>query len=479
MSALRLEVPEKLAPLLQPARYLGAHGGRGSAKSHFFAEKAVLRNYERPARGVCIREVQESIKDSVKALIEAKIQKLGLGGFYDITRDEIRGLNGSLMIFRGMQSYNAENIKSLEAFDWAWVEEAQTLSDISLRMLRPTLRKEGSEMWFSWNPRHDTDAVDKLLRGARRPKDAIVVESNWTDNPWFPEVLLREKDEDFANDPEMAEHVWNGGYEIVSEGAYYARLLIDAEREGRIGEFPHLPNVPVKTSWDLGVDDYTSVWFWQDDGFRATVIDYYEVSGDGADEILAACMPEVFVPPPHDQKWIGWSAKKALQDIGREQPYRYAKHYLPHDIKVREWGAGARSRVQTIIAMGVKNVSKGVATDDADRIQAVRRILPIVRFNKTPRVEVGIKRLRRFRRKFNDALGTYTTPLEDDNVHGADAFGEYAINCGIVPPPVAKPIPDAKKNFAFVADPETGKAQSTISMNEIIRRMERNAKRGI
>lgn len=466
-------------PLLKPARYKAAHGGRGGAKSHFFAEQLILRCFAHETRAACIREVQNTIRESVRQLLVDKIQKLGLGDFYAVFDSEIRGANGSLIIFRGMQSYNAESIKSLEGYDIAWVEEAQSLSDVSLRMLRPTIRKEGSEIWFSWNPRHDSDAVDKLLRGTNKPSDSVVVEVNWNDNPWFPEVLKKEKDADYANDPEMAEHVWGGGYEIVSEGAYYARLLIDAEREGRIGNFPHKPSAPVKTSWDLGVDDYTSIWFWQDDGFRATVIDYYEVSNDGSDEILATCMPEIFIPPPLDEKWVGWTASKALKDFGREHPFRYAKHYLPHDIKVREWGAGARTRVQSVLSLGLKNVAQGVATSDADRIQAVRRILPIVRFNKTPRVEVGIKRLRRFRRKFNDALGTYTTPLEDDNVHGADAFGEYAINCGIVPPPVAKPIPDAKKNFAFVADPETGKAQSTISMNEIIRRMERNAKRGI
>ena len=438
---LKVEVPRALKPLLQPARYLGAHGGRGSAKSHFFAEKAVLRNFSQPAKGVCIREVQESIKDSVKALIESKIQKFELGSFFDITRDEIRGANGSLMIFRGMQSYNAENIKSLEGFDWAWVEEAQSLSDVSLRMLRPTIRKDFSELWFSWNPRHDSDAVDKLLRGPNKPMSSVVVEVNWKDNPWFPDVLRNEMEGDYAADPEMAEHVWGGGYEIVSEGSYYARALIDIERDGRIGHFPHKPGALVKTAWDLGVDDYTAIWFIQDDGLHATVIDYYEASGDGADDILSVCMPEVFVPPPNDARFVKWSTADALQQLGREVPFRYATHYLPHDVKVREWGGGARSRVESLVSYGLKNIAKGAATSDSDRIQAVRRILPIVKFNKTPRVELGLKRLRRFRRKFNDVLGTYTTPFEDENVHGADAFGEYAINCGIYPPATPKPKP--------------------------------------
>jgi phage terminase large subunit len=441
-STLRVEVPRKLIPLLQPARYKGAYGGRGGAKSHFFAEQAVLRAYREETKIVCIREVQESIKDSVKALIDSKIQKMDLGAFFDVLETEIRGANGSLIIFKGMQSYNAENIKSLEGFDVAWVEEAQSLSDVSLRMLRPTIRKEGSEIWFSWNPRHDTDAVDKFLRGPNKPKEAIVIEVGWQDNPWLPEVLRKEKDADYEADTEMADHVWGGNYEIVSEGAYYARLLVQAEKEGRVGHFPYDPSKPVKTSWDIGVDDYTAVWFWQDDGVNATAIDYYEVSGDGADDVLAVSLPEVFCPPPHDERFASWSKDVALRELGREVPFRYALHYLPHDVRIREWGAGARSRVETLVALGLKNIAKGVPAKPADRIQAVRRILPIVRFNNTARVQLGIKRLRRYRRKFNDALQSYTTPEHDENSHGADAFGEFAINCGIVPPPI-KPEPKA------------------------------------
>lgn len=440
MSTLSVDVPRKLAPLLQPARYKGAHGGRGGAKSHFFAEQLVLRCYADTTKAVCIREVQESIKDSVKTLIEQKIQKFNLGNFFQVLGTEIRGANGSLIIFKGMQSYNAENIKSLEGFDVAWVEEAQALSDVSLRMLRPTLRKEGSEIWFSWNPRHDTDAVDKFLRGPNRPKDAIVVEVNWPDNPWFPEVLRKEKDEDYATDPEMADHVWGGNYEIVSEGAYYARLLVEAEKSGRVGHFPYDPSKPVITSWDLGVDDYTAIWFIQEDGVSATVIDYYESSGEGSDAIAVA-LPEVFIPPAHDSRYIGWSREQALADLGREKPFKYREHFFPHDIKVREWGAGARSRVETAISLGMRNIRKGAAANPADRIQAVRRILPVMRFNQTVRVMLGMQRIRRYRRKWNDALQTYTTPERDENTHGSDALGEFAINCGIYPPKVEQPKP--------------------------------------
>ena len=475
MSTLQVEVPAALAPLLQPKRYKGAHGGRGGAKSHFFAEQVVLRCYRAETRAVCIREVQESIKDSVKTLIEQKIEKLGLGAFFTVLDTEIRGLNGSLIIFRGMQSYNAANIKSLEGFDIAWVEEAQTLSAISWRMLRPTIRKEGSEIWCAWNPRYDSDAVDAFFRGAHKDtQDAACVEVNWQDNPWFPDVLRRDKDADYATDPEMAEHVWGGHYEIVSEGAYYAKAMVQADRENRIGVFPYDPRLPVKTAWDIGVDDYTAVWFIQDDGIRCTVVDYYETSNEGAADIVAACMPELFRAPPFDEKFIGWNADVARTALERAIPFIYGEHFLPHDVKMREWGAGARSRVETLKSLGLVQVRKGAAQGPEERVNAVRRILPVTRFNNIARVQNGIKRLRRYRRKWNDNLGTYTTPEHDENSHGADAFGEYAVNCRIRLAPVA---PKVEPRHHVLTANSDGSIHSNMSVMEILasRRAKRDA----
>lgn len=446
MSTLSVEVPRAFVPLLKPARYKGAYGGRGGAKSHFFAEQLLLRCYARETRAACIREVQNSIRDSVRQLLVDKIEKLGLGNFFQVLENEIRGANGSLIIFKGMQSYNAETIKSLEGFDIAWVEEAQSLSAHSLKMLRPTIRKAGSELWFSWNPRHDTDAVDAFFRGANKPADAIVVRVNWHDNPWFPDVLRAEKDQDYANDPEMAENVWGGGYEIVSEGAYYARLLAHAEQQGRIGHFPHNPDLPVKTAWDIGVDDYTAIWFLQDDGLTVTVVDYYETSGEGPQQIIPAALPEL-VPDIA-------AAAATLIEIERMTPYRYATHYLPHDVKVREWGAGGKARTLTLMELGVKPIHRGANQGPAERINAVRRLLPMMRFNNTRRVQVGLSRLRRYSRKWNDSMQTYTAPLHDINSHGADALGEYAVNCGLFPakaPP--KPKPKALPGQVYLPGP--------------------------
>lgn len=435
---------------MQPARYKAAFGGRGGAKSHFFAEQLILRCFSRKTRAACIREVQATIKDSVRQLLIDKIQKLGLGKFFEVLDGEIRGRNGSLVIFKGMQTYNAENIKSLEDFDIAWVEEAQTFSEKSLRLLRPTIRKGGSEIWFSWNPRHDTDAVDKFFRGQTPPRNAIICPVNWYDNPWFGDVLTDEKDQDFANDPEMAEHVWGGGYEIITEASYYAKQIAAAEKSGRVGFFPYMPELPVFTGWDLGVDDYTAVWFLQvrHEGIipRVRIIDYYEASGLGADDILAEALPE----------YTKDAAKRvmALIELDR-QPFTYQRHFMPHDIGNREWGAGARTRIQTLNSLGVPldKINRGVAQDPTERINASRRLLPMCEFHQTKRVMQGLSRLRRYSRKKNEALGTYLGPLHDENSHGADAFGEFAINCGIVAPDPPPPKEIEPPHGQFIAPP--------------------------
>lgn len=425
-SFLDSHVPEALAPLLQPKRYKGAYGGRGGAKSHFFAEQVILRCYAKKTRVVCIREVQNSIKESVRQLIVDKIASLGIGEHFDILESEIRGTNGSLIIFKGMQSYNAQNIKSLEDYDIAWVEEAQTFSDISLRILRPTLRKPGSEIWFSWNPRYETDAVDKFFRGGEPREDAIIVPVGWQDNPWLPDVLRHEMETDYAADPEMAGHVWGGSYETVSEAAYYAPLIAAAENEGRIGHYPYDPQRPVETAWDIGIDDYTAIWFVQRSGVTATVIDYYETSGLGAEQIVKEALPEL--NPEEGEK------ARYLIEAKREQPFRYGDHFLPHDVKVREWGAGGKTRMLTLMGFGVKPIRAGVAQGPEERINATRALLPNARFNRTTRVMLGVSRLRRYSRRFNESMQTFGGPLHDINSHGADAFGEFAVNCGLRAP---------------------------------------------
>jgi phage terminase large subunit len=213
-STLRIETPRWAVPLFQPARYKAAHGGRGSGKSHFFAEMLIEEHIMNPnRRTVCVREVQKSLAQSVKRLLEDKIEKLGVQSAFIVQETVIKSAHGNgMIIFQGMQNHTSDSIKSLEGYDCAWVEEAQSLSQRSLDLLRPTIRKEGSELWFTWNPSQDTDPVDHLLRGDKPPPDATVIEVNYQNNPWFPDVLRAEMEYDRGRDYEKYEHVWLGKY---------------------------------------------------------------------------------------------------------------------------------------------------------------------------------------------------------------------------------------------------------------------------
>lgn len=450
---LVIETPRKLLPALGDARYIALYGGRAGTKSHFFAEKLIERCLMKRTRWACIREVQGTLRESVRQLLVDKIAKFGLEAKFQVLESEIRGPNESLIIFKGMQSYNAANIKSLEDFDGAWVEEAQTLSDVSLRMLRPTIRKEGSQIWFSWNPRYETDPVDKFFRGKKPPEDAIIIEVNWYDNPWFNATLKAEKDADYEADEEMADHVWGGGYERISAGAYVAKHVSRLERQGRVGDLPYNRSLgPVYTGWDLGVDDYTVIWFCQIYHVnyvpRVRIIDYYEASGLGADDIVKSAMPEY----TDDVQ----SRVEAMLELGREQRLDYQRHFFPHDIGMREWGAGAKTRVQTINGLGIplSKINRGVAQNPEERINAVRQLLPMCEFNRTDRVMLGLNHLRRYSRKMNEHLGIYMGPLHDEHSHAFDAFGEFAINCGVkAPAKPPEPEPQGEDEEMFITPP--------------------------
>lgn len=216
--ALELPTPAWAEPLLEPARFKGAKGGRGSGKSHFFADAAVERMVTDPDhRFVCIREVQRSLRYSAKSLIEHKIGEHGVSEHFEVLKTEIRRVGGSgVMIFEGMQDHTADSIKSLEGFGTAWVEEAQNLSRRSLELLLPTIRLEDSELWFSWNPEQADDPVDELLV-ANRPANAIVTHVTYRDNPFCPKVLRDEAERMRRVDPDAYAHIWLGEYNTKSD----------------------------------------------------------------------------------------------------------------------------------------------------------------------------------------------------------------------------------------------------------------------
>jgi phage terminase large subunit len=211
-----------------PSRYKGAWGGRGSGKSHNFAEMLVVRAATtRGFRAACVREVQKSLKNSVKLLVEDKIKALGVSHMFEVLEAEIKTPGGGVIMFQGMQNHTADSIKSLEGFDVAWVEEAQSLSQRSLDLLRPTIRKPGSELWFSWNPNKPTDPVDVLLRGENPPTDAVVIEVNWNHNPFLPAELMADLEDDRRRDPDKFLHVWEGHYSLNSEARVFRNWKVE------------------------------------------------------------------------------------------------------------------------------------------------------------------------------------------------------------------------------------------------------------
>lgn len=238
-NTLTLDIPTApvFEPLLQPARYKGAYGGRGAAKSWFFAESLIEECIRRATRAVCVREVQRSLEQSVKRLLEDVIVRLKVGHLFAAKHAWIETPYDGIIIFQGMKDATAESLKSLEGYRIAWVEEAQSLSQRSLDLLRPTIREEGSEIWCSWNPRFVDDPVDDFFRGnkLRRPEegrwqlppDSLVVKADYTDNPWFPAVLKKEMAWDRSRDPEKYQHIWLGGYEKHSENRVFKNWIIE------------------------------------------------------------------------------------------------------------------------------------------------------------------------------------------------------------------------------------------------------------
>lgn len=400
MSVIRAEVPRKLKPLLYPKRYKGAYGGRGGAKSHFFAEQVILRAFAQTSRIVCIREVQNSIKDSVKQLLQDKISKFGLDAYFEVLETEIRGPNGSQIVFKGMQSYNASNIKSLEGYDIAWVEEAQTLSQHSLDLLRPTLRKEGSELWFSWNPRHKTDPVDMFFR-KNPPSEAVSVMVNWYDNPWFPDVLRKEMEHDFANDEDKAEHIWNGAYGS-SQGAILAKWVARAERDGRIHDGVEFDRdgSPIEVSGDLGFRDTASWWYWQRKPGGFSVLKYDSDTGLDADD------------------WI----PRIQTTISELSGGKLGKIWLPHDARAKTFQSKYTTIERFLTAFGNGKVDIVAQSKKLDQINAARNVVPRCEFHRT-NCEAGIDGLLAWEYAYNEETGIFSRePLHNWASHPSDAF---------------------------------------------------------
>lgn len=313
MSELRIATPRAFEPLLQPARYKGAFGGRGSAKSHFFAGLAVEESIADKLDIVCIREVQRTLDQSVKKLLEQKILAFNVGGYFDVQDRRILSKQGGTIIFEGMQNHNAESIKSLEGYDRAWVEEAQSLSQRSLDLLRPTIRREHSELWFSWNPRYADDPVNVLLRGENPPPAAVVIEANYQDNPWFPDVLRSEMEYDKRRDPEKYAHVWLGQYEQHSEARVFKNWQIE--------EFTRPPGTIFRLGADWGYAIDPSVLIRCSIDGKRLYIDH-EAHMIGCEIVQ---LPELFDRVPESRKWFITADSARPETISHMQKNGYPK----------------------------------------------------------------------------------------------------------------------------------------------------------
>lgn len=370
-------------------------------------------------RAVCIREVQKDLAQSSKLLIESKLQKYGLGeadGF-KVFRDLIQTPGDGMVIFKGMNDYTADSIKSLEGFKRAWWEEAQTATAGSLGLLTPTLRESGSELWFSWNPKRKTDPIDVMLRGVEKPTGAVVVKANWRDNPWLTDELKQERLDCLRMKPDQYEHIWEGDYVSVVEGAYYAAALTQAKADGRIGRVAADPLMTYRAFVDIGgtgakADAFT-IWIAQFIGKEVRVLDYYEAVG----QPLAA--------------HLIWLRSRGYTE-------QTTQIWLPHD-------GATNDRVNAVSyesALGqagysvtvVPNQGKGAA---AARIEEGRRLFGSMWFNEQT-TEAGRAALGWYHEKKDDARNIGLGPEHDWASHGADSFG---LMCVVYAPPAEmKPL---------------------------------------
>jgi phage terminase large subunit len=421
MTTLQIKTAPVFLPLLEPAPYKGAYGGRGSGKSHFFGEFAVeeaLRfpgDFQEGLRMVCIREVQKTLASSSKQIIEDKIAKLGLGeadGF-KIYHDRIKLPKDGLCIFNGMTDHTAESIKSLEGFKRAWIDEAQSLSHRSLSLLRPTIHRwEDAELWASWNPRRKSDAIDDFFRGPLgKPKGSLLVKANWRDNPFWNKSAEAERQLELERYPDRYPHTYEGEYAKAFEGAYFAGMLAQARQQGRIVKgLSADPLLPLRAFHDLGgssanADAYT-IWIVQWVGDEIRVLDYYESVG----QVMA-----------HHVNWM------------RKNGYEGAVNYLPHDGARPDGFVGKRyedhwREAGFNVEPSIKNQGPGAASI---RIEAVRRLSPKFVFDED-KTEPGRDALGFYHEKRDPERNIGLGPDHDWSSHGADSFGLMA--CCYEPP---------------------------------------------
>jgi len=402
----QLKIPPKLIPVFNTPnlRYRGAYGGRGSAKTRTFALMTAVHGYRVGESGgtgqiLCGREFMNSLDDSSLEEVKSAIRSVPwLEDYYEIGEKYIRSKDGRITyVFAGLRR-SLDALKSKAKLILAWIDEAETVSETAWRKLIPTVREHDSEIWVTWNPESKESATHKRFRDDP-PDNSVIVEMNWQDNPWFPDVLEQERTQDKEKRPDIYDHVWEGDFLVHAEGAYYATEMREAKDQGRIDVVNYETSTGVITAWDLGIGDSTAIWFAQFIGPEVRIIDYYESSGVGLDHYA-----------------------RVLQEKG----YAYREHILPHDVRVKELGSG-KSRLETLDALGVSPVTIAPQLMVDDGIQAVRSMLKNCWFD-AERCDRGIDALRQYHREYDDNGKVWRSrPAHDWASHGADAFRYLAV----------------------------------------------------
>ncbi|WP_299316786.1 phage terminase large subunit [uncultured Halomonas sp.] len=423
MTTRQVKLPPKLVPVFATpgVRYRGAYGGRGSGKTRSFAKMAAIRGYQLAMEGnggliLCAREFMNSLDESSMSEVKAAIQsEPWLAAHYDIGEKYIRTRDKRIeFAFAGLR-HNLDSLKSKARIHILWVDEAEPVSETAWLKAIPTVREHGSEIWLTWNPESDRSATHQRFR-VNPPDDAVIVELNWRDNPWFPDVLNQERLEDKAKRPDQYDHVWEGDFVRVVEGAYYAELITQARLEGRIGKVQADPYLPVKVFTDIGgtgaKSDAFSMWVAQFVAREVRVIDYYEAQGQPFAAHLAWLRRRGYGPQeatitlPHDgathDRVIDVSYESAFREVG------YSVTVIP-------------------------NQGRGAA---AARIEALRRLFPSMWFNETT-TKGGLDALGWYHEKIDDRRGIGLGPEHDWSSHGADAAGLMAV--AYEPPRGAEP----------------------------------------
>ena len=402
-----IELPDKLQCLFEPKRYKFIKGGRGSAKSWSVARALLVQAASTQHRVLCTREVQKSIKQSVHQLLRDQVAGLGLAGFYRVLENEIRGRNGSLFSFAGLSDLTVDSIKSFEGYTRVWIEEGQTATRRSLQVLVPTIRADGSEIWVTYNPELDTDEIHVMaLRG---DDDAVTVEMNYEDNPWFPEVLEKERAKAERLLPvHEYNHIWRGMTLPAVKGAIYFDEIAEAEAKGRVGRFPRDPSLKVHRIWDMGWNDAMAIILAQRLGSQVTVVGFVTGTHRTVADYLADFKGDDY------KGWI------------------WGKDFLPHDgfAKSRQTG---KADADVLRGLGC-DVHQTPSMDVEQGIRAARALFPRVYFDREGCASTHedlpglVECLKRYRRRMNQQTGTAEGPLHDVHSNGADTFRYLAID---------------------------------------------------